>query len=64
MRKEGRGRGNKIQGRKRRSPFSPLKSLSRSLFSFVPQKSAGPSRNFHGRACGYLAMMVLLEEFM
>jgi hypothetical protein len=42
MRKEGRGRRNEIQGRKRRSPFSTLKFLSSfsSLFPFIPQKSA------------------------
>ncbi|WP_146809408.1 hypothetical protein [Aneurinibacillus danicus] len=43
VKKEGEGRGKKIQRRKRRSPFSTLKSSSPSfLFFFTPQKSAAP----------------------
>jgi hypothetical protein len=50
MRKEGRERGNKIQRRKRRSPFSTLKSFPRSLSLFLrTTKFSRPSRNFHVR---------------
>jgi len=34
MKEEGEGRGNEIRGRKRRSPFSPLKSSPHSFLSF------------------------------
>jgi hypothetical protein len=53
MKKEGEGRGKKIWGRKRPSPFSTLKSSPHSFLSFPSYlKSQPPFSAFLCRGCG------------
>ncbi|WP_286883391.1 hypothetical protein, partial [Aneurinibacillus sp. UBA3580] len=53
MRKEGEGRGSEIQGRKRQSPFSTLKSCPHSFLFFLSyDRIQLPFLHFHVRTCG------------